>query len=112
MNKTARQKQRLETLIMKWVEMIELRSVDGNRELLESHLQQLMYDVDEEANTQTITAYRRVMIDSDVSIHLVHDSEDVEKSGGPLSSLGVRLASALKEFGLVNHSVWIEMHTT
>jgi nucleoside-diphosphate-sugar epimerase len=30
-----------------------------------------------------------------------------ENSGSPL---GLRLASALKEFGLVNHSIWIEMH--
>ena len=97
---------------MKWLETIELRSVESNQELLESHLQQLMDEVGKKTSTQTITAYRRVMIDSDVSIHLVHDSEDVENSGGPLSSLGVRLASALKEFGLVNHSVWIEMHNT
>jgi len=31
----------------------------------------------------------------------------VENNG---SRLGLRLASALKEFGLVNHSVWVEMH--
>ena len=30
---------------MKWVEMIELRSVECHRELLESRLQQLMHDV-------------------------------------------------------------------
>jgi hypothetical protein len=47
------------------------------------------------------------MIDTDFSIHLFHDSKKVEKSGSPL---GLRLASALKEFGLVNHSIWIEMN--
>ena len=97
---------------MKWVEMIELRAVENNRELLESHLQQLVHQVDKEANTQAIKVYSRVMLETDVSIHLVHDSEDVKNSGGPLSSLGVRLASALKEFGVVNHSVWIEMYNT
>lgn len=59
---------------MKWIEMIEFRSVNDNRELLESRLQELMNDVDKETNTQAITAYRRVMIDTDVSIHQVHDS--------------------------------------
>jgi hypothetical protein len=112
MTKIVQQTQALETISMKWLEMIELRSVDGNRELLKSHLQQLIHQVDKEANTPAIKVYYRVMLETDVSIHLVHDSEDVEKSGGPLSPLGVRLASALKEFGLVNHRVWIEMYTT
>ena len=92
---------------MKWLEIIELRSVESNRELLESQLQELMDDVDKEIHKYAIKAYRRVMIDTDVSIHLVHDSKNVERSGSPL---GLRLASSLKEFGLVNHHVWIEMH--
>lgn len=65
--------------------------------------------MDEEANTQAIKVYSRVMIDSDVSIHLVYDSPNAEPGGSPL---GLRLASSLKEFGSVNHSVWIEIYTT
>ena len=91
---------------MKWLEVIELRTVGSNREMLESHLQKLMHQRDEEANTQAIKVYSRVMVASDLSIHLAHDSRNAEPSG---SSLGLRLASSLKEFGLVNHSVWIEM---
>lgn len=91
---------------MKWLETIELRLVGSNRELLESQLQQLMHDVNKEADAQSIKAYHRVMIDTDVSIHLVHESTPVERNGSPL---GVRLASSLREFGLVNHSVWVEM---
>lgn len=93
---------------MKWLEIIELRSVDSNRELLESQLQKLTNDLDKETKKQAIKAYSRVMIDTDFSIHLFHDSKKVETSG---SQLGLRLASALKEFGLVNHSIWIEMHS-
>ena len=93
---------------MKWLEIIELRSVESNRELLESQLQKLMNEVDKETKKQAIKAYSRVMIDTDFSIHLFHDSKKVENSGSPL---GLRLASALKEFGLVNHSIWIEMHS-
>ncbi len=33
---------------MKWLEIIELRSVDSNRELLESQLQELINEVDKE----------------------------------------------------------------
>jgi hypothetical protein len=91
---------------MKWLEIIELRSVGSNRELLESQLQKLINEADREIKGQAIMIYSRVMIDTDFSIHLFHDSKKVESSG---SSLGLRLASALKEFGLVNHSIWIEM---
>ena len=93
---------------MKWLETIELRSVECHRELLESQLQQLLLDVNKETEAQAIAIYHRVMIDSDVSIHLFHDSTHVERGG---SSLGVRLVSSLKEFGLVNHRVWIEMYS-
>ena len=92
---------------MKWLEIIELRSVDSNREWLESKLQKLIDQVDKEKKKQAIMTYTRVLIDTDFSIHLFHDSNKVENSG---SSLGLRLASALKEFGLVNHSIWIKMH--
>ena len=93
---------------MKWIEVIQLRSVDSNRELLESQLQKLMNEVDKERKMQKIKSYSRVLITTDYSIHLFHDSKKVENSGSPL---GLRIASALKEFGLVNHNIWIEMNT-
>ncbi|MFC1557062.1 hypothetical protein ACFL6I_06240 [candidate division KSB1 bacterium] len=90
---------------MKWIEIIELRSADSNRELLETHLQKLTNEMDKEKVKQAIKVYTRVMIDTDFSIHLFHDSNKVENSG---SALGLRLVSALKAFGLVNHTVWVE----
>lgn len=92
---------------MKWLEIIELRSVSSNRTLLKLQLQSLINKVEKEINKQSIKAYSREMIDSDFSIHLFHNSQKVENRGSPL---GLRIASALKEFGLVNHSIWIEMH--
>ena len=92
---------------MKWLEVVELRSVNSNRELLESHLLTLIAAIDKATQQQAIRSYRRAMIDNDFSIHLYHDSPKVENKG---SQLGLRLASALKEFGLVNHSIWLEMH--
>ncbi len=93
---------------MKWLEIIELRSAYGNKKLLESQLETLINEVDRETKKRAINIYSRVMIDTDFSIHLFHDSKKVENSG---SQLGLRLASALKEFGRINHSIWIEMHT-
>lgn len=91
---------------MKWLEIIELRSVYSKREMLESQLETLINDVDKETKMQAIKSYTRVLIDTDFSIHLFHDSNKVEHTGSPL---GLRLSSALKEFGTVNHSIWIEM---
>jgi hypothetical protein len=93
---------------MQWLEIIELRSAGGKSKLLESQMQKLVNDVYERAKNNPVKAYCRLMIDTDFRIHLFHDSKKVEKSG---SSLGLRLTSALKEFGLVNHSIWIEMHS-
>ncbi len=92
---------------MKWLEIIELRSVNINRELLESKMQKLIIEVEKEAERHTIRVYIRVMMNTDFSIHILNDSKVVENSG---SQLGLCLASALKEFGLVNHSIWAEMH--
>ncbi len=90
---------------MKWLEIIELRSADGNGEKLEPMLNNLINDLDKETKKQGIIAYSRVMIDNNFSIHLTHDTIKVDSSG---SQLGLCIASSLKEFGLVNHSVWVE----
>ncbi len=83
---------------MNWQEIIELRSVDSNRQLLESELRNLIHELDKEATNQAIKAYKRLRVDSDFSIHLSHDSKEVEING---SHLGLRIVSALKGFGLV-----------
>ncbi|MBL6993628.1 hypothetical protein, partial [Desulfobacula sp.] len=55
---------------------------------------------------QKLILYRQLDLDTDISIHILHDLIKVENSG---SDLGIRIVSALKEFGLVNHNVWVEM---
>ena len=93
---------------MKWIEVIQLRSVDSNRERLQSKLQKLMNEPGNETKKMAIKSYSRAMIDTDFSINISHDSKKVENGG---SRLGLHLVAALKEFGLVNHSIWIEMHS-
>jgi hypothetical protein len=92
---------------MKWIESIQLRSAGSNREILESKLQRLVDEVVSKRKRQVIMAFSRVSIDTDFSIHIFHDSKKVENGG---SRLGLRLAAALKEFGLINHSIWMEIH--
>ncbi len=90
---------------MKWLEIIELRSMGNNRKLLESNLKNLIDELNEETEQQAIKIYNRVAVDSDLSIHLLHDSKEADIDGSPL---GLQLVSALKECGLINHSVWVE----
>jgi hypothetical protein len=55
---------------------------------------------------ETIT-FRRASLEIDRSIHLHWESERPDQNGSSLA-LGLRLAKALEEFGLVDHSIWVE----
>jgi len=92
---------------MKWIEIIELQSAESNCNVLRSQLQKLSVEMVKETGKRSLEVFSSVKIDSDFSIHLVHHSNEVEYCGSPL---GLRLASALKEFGLVNHSIWVEIN--
>jgi hypothetical protein len=94
---------------MKWLEIIELRSVDKNKKFLEQALKVLMEDLNQEVEQLAIKVFCRVNVDSDFSIHLLHDSKEADVNG---SALGLQLVSYLKEYGLINHSVWVEKHSS
>ncbi len=94
---------------MKWLEMIQLRVVDGKRRPLESEINKLIEEVGSKGKKQMVIVYNHSLIDTDYCVQVVHDSAAVENPGSPL---GLRLADALKEFGMVNHSVWGEVKRT
>ncbi len=74
---------------------------------METHLQEFIEQVEKKNEKHTVKLYTRMMIDTDVSIHLFHDSSKVNSRGSPL---GITLVSVLKSYGLVNHTIWIEKH--
>lgn len=90
---------------MKWLETIELRLVGDRRAEVEKGLRELMTGTASGNEPKTVNIYCHATIETDYSIHLLYDSGNVDKNGSPL---GLRLVSALKPFGLVNHNVWIE----
>lgn len=92
---------------MRWLEIIELRSVGTNRTEMELQLNSLIDDVNQKMRQQKIKVYSHIAVETDFSIHLHNDSNNTDIGG---SSLGQRLANVLKEFGLVNHSVWVEKY--
>lgn len=91
---------------MKWVETIVLRSINMDRTYMESALRDLADAAKKESCRPEIHLFRRALIDNDFCIYLVHETSKVTHSG---SELGLRIVSALNEFGLVNHTIWIEV---
>jgi hypothetical protein len=91
---------------MNCLETIELRSIEGDRERLESQLLKLISEVNLDGKKQAIKAYSHETINSDFCIQLLHDSRKADAGG---SQLGLHLVSELKAFGLINHSIWVEM---
>ena len=90
---------------MAWLEIIEIRAMGGNRELLKAQLQDLIKDLKKDAILKSVKIYKHVMLETDFSIHLFHDYEKPEIGCSEICS---RLVSSLKDFGFVNHTVWIE----
>ncbi len=90
---------------MKWLEIIELRAADGNREQLDLMLNNLIKEAAKEGRNHETVVYKHTVINNDFSIHLNHDTMEVESGG---SQLGLSILTNLKEYGLVNHSVWIK----
>lgn len=88
---------------MKWIEVVLLRAAEKNQKILETRLKQLVRGMSRESGQRRIIVYRRVMVTMDYSIHIIHNGEEAENAGSPL---GLQLTAALKEFGLVNHSIW------
>jgi hypothetical protein len=90
---------------MKWLEIIELQTVEDNYELLDKVLDDLIETIDYKGNPPAIKTYRHKTVETDIYIKLLHDSEQADIRE---SLLGLSLASALRKFGLVNHNIWIE----
>ncbi len=94
---------------MKWVEIITLRSPTSiNKQFVD----ELLKEVGESASpTDTpkhlveIKIYHHSVVETDLSIHIFWKSEPGSQNKSPL---GLRFSSALRNLGLLNHSVWVE----
>jgi hypothetical protein len=91
---------------MKYLEIIELRAAGKRSDLLTSQLQSINSLLEKEPSGHKIKIYTRELVDSDYSIMLFHDTK---KTGTEGSRLGLQLASGLRSFGLVHHSIWNEL---
>ncbi|GAK55970.1 hypothetical protein U27_02931 [Candidatus Vecturithrix granuli] len=90
---------------MKWIEIIRLRALDHLRQTAVIELlSQIVADVS--TSDVTFTLYHHATIETDLSIHLVWNSNILEPGK---SALGTKLAYLLREFGDVDYFVWIEL---
>lgn len=89
---------------MKWLEIIEIRITGKDHNLVESYLKQLVEELNKN-NGPKMKVFSKLDLETDFSIHLGHDQDSIHDYG---SGLGQHLASTLKDFGMVNHSVWLQ----
>jgi hypothetical protein len=91
---------------MKCVEIIELRLRCDDQVLNKLNILGLIAEVEKKMKSLTINLYRHGSLATDYRLYLIYNKEKIDVNGSPL---GLYLVSALKEFGLINHSVWFEI---
>ncbi len=84
---------------MSHLEIIHLRS---SGEPLESLGRRIRESLGPEIRAE-VALYRRHGLETDVAVHIRHP--EVREDNGP-GRLGLRLASALRSLGLVEHTLW------
>ncbi len=90
---------------MKWVEIITLRSPsDINTGFLDELLKEAGKS-DASEHLLGIRIYHHSVVETDLSIHIYWKSEPGSQHKTPL---GLKFSYALKNLGLLNHSVWVE----
>ena len=90
---------------MRWVEIITLRSPTSiNKQFVDELLKELV-ESDTPKHLVEIRIYHHSIVETDLSIHIYWESEQGSQHKSPL---GLKLSYALKNLGLLNHSIWVE----
>lgn len=93
---------------MKWVEIITLRSPTRiNAQFVDELLKQVD-ESDIRKHLVGIRTFQHAIVETDLSIHIYWESESGSQQKSPL---GLKFSYALKDMGLLNHSVWVETAT-
>ncbi len=87
---------------MQQLESIHLRSSGESLESLGDRIRESLGTEDE--NTE-VTLYRREGLETDLAVHIRLGVPGSERPSG----LALRLASALRAFGIVDHTQWKEL---
>jgi len=90
---------------MVWTEMIRLKTADPEAEGLGSLLLEALRHVAKEAGLVEAKVYNGAVHPNELALSLIWDTESAESRG---SRAGLCISEALRAFGLVEHSVWME----
>ncbi len=94
---------------MRWVEIITLRSpANINTQFVDELLKgasESNLPTDMSKHLVEIRIYHHSVVETDLSIHIYWKSEPGSQDKSPL---GLRFSSALRNLGLLSHSVWVE----
>jgi len=91
---------------MKWIEIITLRSFGKNNTQMIDELLHQISQQKESGRPASISVYSHSIIETDLSVHINWEAQEQHPGA---SSLGQRIAHALKTLGQLNHSIWIEV---
>ncbi|NOX67442.1 MAG: hypothetical protein GXO85_16980 [Chlorobi bacterium] len=89
---------------MSYLEIIQIRTAKTNQKLLNEFLSTWFAQVNENEKMGKVKIYKHINLETDYSVHIELNG----KTKNDENQLGERLTLALKEFGIVNHSVWVE----
>jgi len=88
---------------MRRLEIIHLRSSGRPLESLGERIRESVHAGG--GDDAVVTVYRCKGLQTDLAVHVRHDGEPLT---GP-SDLGLKLAAALRDYGLVEHKLWEEL---
>ncbi len=90
---------------MEWLEIIELRSTVLDNTTLMTQLTDILKEINTEWKKDGIKLFSSNTIATDFSIQIAHCSgPPIEKS-----NLGRHISMVLKNFGLINHKIWVKI---
>ena len=90
---------------MKSIEVIEIRLAQNLNKVLEKEIGNIMEEIMENELEYTLKLYKKLQLRSDYMIIIYHSKELINHKG---SELGQQLKVALKDFGMINHTIWGE----
>jgi hypothetical protein len=91
---------------MESIEIIEIRLTQNVNEVLETEIGNVINEVMKEESGYTMKLYNKMQLRSDYMILIFHTQK---LTNHKQSELGQRLKESLKDFGMINHSVWNEL---
>ncbi len=89
---------------MNWLEVIQIRAAQNRSEKLVEELTALISKLQEGGGGAGIALFRNAQFPFDFSLNLNHQSDTVRPGK---TNIGRIITSAAKEYGLVDHTIWV-----